>query len=88
MRQFYGRLENAFFLQEKNHVHIIFRFKGGYLGFLFGGGGESADFIFKGGGIFLSLNHFVLIEVYSDDILVACVRISTGLIGGGQTCNN
>ena len=39
MRQFYGRLENAFFLQEKTHVHKIPRFgRGGVFWFLGGGG--------------------------------------------------
>ena len=37
----------------KTHVHKIPRFRGGYFGF--GGGGESADFIFMGAGIFLIL---------------------------------
>ena len=39
--------KNAFFLQEKTHVHKIPRFRGGD----FGGG--SADFIFMGARIFL-----------------------------------
>ena len=47
MRQFDGRLENAFFLQEK-HMSIKFL----VLGFFLGGGG-SADFIFMGARIFL-----------------------------------
>ena len=47
--------KNAFFLQENLHVHKIPRvfWGGGYFGF--GGGGGSADFIFMGAGIFLSL---------------------------------
>ena len=45
--------KNAFFLQEKTHVHKIPRFGGGgILGFW--GGRGSADFIFMGARIFLS----------------------------------
>ena len=46
LRQFYGRLENAFFLQERPFFfHKIPRFRGGILvSFFFGrGGGGSAD---------------------------------------------
>ena len=46
--------KNAFFLQEKTHVHIKFLVLGGggILGFFFWGG--SADFIFMGARIFLT----------------------------------
>ena len=46
--------KNAFFLQEKTHVHKIPPFRGGGIlggGIFFGGG--SADFIFMGARIFL-----------------------------------
>ena len=46
--------KSAFFLQENLHVHKIPRFLGGG-NFGLGGGGGSADFIFMGAGIFLSL---------------------------------
>ena len=52
LRQLYGRLENAFFLQEKPHVHTIPRFRGGIWVFFLGGGG-SADFIFMDARVFL-----------------------------------
>ena len=42
---------SAFFLQENLHIHKIPRFREGYFGFGFGGGG--ADSIFMGAGIFL-----------------------------------
>ena len=52
LREFYGRPENAFFLQEKA-MSIKFLVLGGvYFGF--GGGGGSADFIFMGARIFLN----------------------------------
>ena len=44
--------KNAFFMQEKPHVHKIPRFRGGVLGFG-GGRGGSADFIFMGARISL-----------------------------------
>ena len=44
--------KNAVFLQE-NHVRKIPRLGGGNLGFVLGGGGGSANFIFMGAGIFL-----------------------------------
>ena len=49
LRQFYGRLESAFFLQEKPmSIKFLLLGGGGYLGFFWGGG----DFIFMGAGIF------------------------------------
>ena len=51
LRQFYGHLENAFFLQEKPmSIKFLILGGGGYFGFWGGGGG--ADFIFMGAGIF------------------------------------
>ena len=50
---FMGAWKNAFSLQENLHVLNIPRFRGG--GFGLGGGGGSADFIFMGAGIFLTL---------------------------------
>ena len=44
-------VKNAFFLQEKPHVHKIPRFRGGDFGFW---GGGSSDFIFMGAAIFLN----------------------------------
>ena len=60
--------KNAFFLQEKPHVHKIPRFRrgGGYFGFCFGGGGGSADFIFMGARNFSDLEqgHLRGVETY------------------------
>ena len=54
MRQFYGRLEKCTLSAGKTHVHKIPRSRGGgYFGFFFWGG--SADFIFMGAGIFLTI---------------------------------
>ena len=57
LRQFYGRLENAFFLQE-NHVHDILRFRGAVIvGF---GRGEKRRFYFHGRGDFsVNVPHLV-----------------------------
>ena len=41
--------KNAFFLQEKTHVHKIPRFRGGYFGFLGGGGGVPILFLWARG---------------------------------------
>ena len=53
---FMGAWKNCILSAGKPHVHKIPRFRGGYFGFSFGGGGGgSADFIFMGAGIFLSI---------------------------------
>ena len=55
--------KNALFLQEKNHVHKIPRFRGG--GGILGFGGGSADFIFMGARIFLKVSRYKW-EAYRD----------------------
>ena len=57
MRQFYGRLENALFLQEKPmSIKFLVLGGGGILGL--GGGGGSADSIFMAARIFLNASVF------------------------------
>ena len=56
MRQFDGRLESVFFLQENLHAHKSPRLGGG--GWFFGGRG-SADFIFTGRGDFSDYNRIL-----------------------------
>ena len=51
MRQFYGRLEKSFFLQEKPMSIKFLVLGGGVFGF---GGGGSPDYIFMGARIFLN----------------------------------
>ena len=62
--------KNAFFLQENLHVHKIPRFGGG--GGILGLGGGSADFIFMGARIFLTLggalNHYILNQASQNGI--------------------
>ena len=67
--KFYGRVENAFFLQEK----IVL---GGYLGFFFGVG--SADFIFVGARIFLNFTFYILCTSYVSDGKVWAASIEQG----------
>ena len=53
MRQFYGRLENWFFLQEKLYVRRIPRFLGGGVFWVLGGGECRFYHNFMGARIFL-----------------------------------
>ena len=50
---FMGAWNKSVLSAGKTHAHKIPPFRGGYFGF--GGGGESADFIFMGAGIFLKV---------------------------------
>ena len=49
----YGRLEQMRRFCRTSHAHKIPRFRGGWVFWVWGGGGGSADFIFMGARIFL-----------------------------------
>ena len=55
----------------KTHVHKIPRFRGGGVFWVFGGGGGSADFIFMGAGIFLTIVKVVCVMVFAPMVCVS-----------------
>ena len=77
--------KNAFFLQEKNHVHKIPRSRGGVF-WVWGGGGGSADFIFMGARILLSNGEFWGQEGYSQEFVFPRFWRSSGELFGVNSC--